>query len=110
MTIDVDALSIIVTLTGALTFIVAYPVVSDQRRWTREGWHIWSLSLALAALAGFSLARRLWDEWPGYDMALSVTYAAIALLLWQRVLLLWLARRDASRDRDERTDRRLTQE
>ena len=36
--------------------------------------------------------------------------AAIALLLWQRVLLLWLARRDARRDRDERTARRLTQE
>ena len=107
MTVDVDTLSALVALAGGLTFLVAYPVVSDQRRWTREGWHIWLLSLALAALAAFSLARRLWGEWAGYDLVLSLTYAAIALLLWQRVLLLWLARRDARREHDAHAARRL---
>ena len=107
MSIDVDALTITLALLGAATFVVAYPVVSDQRRWTREGWHIWSLSLSLLALAGFSLARRWLGEWAGYDLALSLTYAAIAGLLWQRVLLLWLARRDARRERDAHAARRL---
>ena len=94
---SVDTITIAAASLGALAFCTLFLVYVDPRRATREGWHLWLMAASLGALAGFSLARRWIGEWPGYEVALSVLYAAIAVLLWQRVHLLVRARRDASR-------------
>ena len=95
---SIDAITITAALLGAGTFCILFLVYVDPRRATREGWHLWLMAASLGALAVFSLARRWIGEWPGYDEALSVLYAAIAVLLWQRVHLLVRARRDARKD------------
>lgn len=87
---------------GALTFCIYFPASTDVRQWTREGRHMWALTFALLALGGVSILRRLVGEWPHYDTYMTVIYALIGLLLWQRVLLLYQARRDARRRREER--------
>lgn len=90
----VENVLIALAVLGAATFCVAYPLVTDFRRWTREGVHMWGLTFSLLALGMASMSRRAWGEWPGYDAAVAVIYAAIAALLWQRVLLLYLARQE----------------
>lgn len=95
---SIDTITITAAGLGALTFCVLFLVQVDPRRATREGWHLWLMAASLGALAGFSLARRWIGEWPGYDEALSILYAAIAVLLWHRVHLYLRARREARKD------------
>lgn len=90
----IETVLITAAVLGAMTFAIAYPLVTDYRRWSREGVHMWTLTVALLALGALSLARRTWGEWAGHNAAVSLTYAAIAVLLWQRVALLYLARKE----------------
>src|SRR5699024_5477170 len=85
---------IIVAVAGAATFCIWYPTVTNPRRWTREGRHMWAMSASLLALGAVSILRRIIGEWAYYDATVTGIYGAVALLLWQRVLLLYLARRE----------------
>jgi len=95
---------IIVAVLGAATFCIWYPSITSPRHWTREGRHMWAMSASLLALGAVSILRRLIGEWAYYDATVTAIYAAVALLLWQRVLLLYLARREARAKQEETTD------
>lgn len=101
----IEAVIIVGAFLGAVVFCVAYPLSASPRRWTREGRHLWLVTASLGALAGVSILRRLIGEWPGYDLLVIAIYLAIALLMWQRVVLLVLARRDARDATRERLER-----
>lgn len=92
----VDLVLILFASAGALTFVVAYPSLTDPRRWTREGRHLWFFTLSLVSLGTLSMVRRVTEleHHVGYTVAIWVTYLALGVLMWQRVGLLAAARRE----------------
>ena len=87
----VEVLLILVAMLAAVTFVIVYPTLAPVRAWTREGWHLWTFTLALVSLGGASISRRVFPEWvehPVYRVGVLATYAALAALLWWRVVLL----------------------
>lgn len=103
----IDVALILFALAGAVSFVVAYPALTDPARWTREGRHLWAFTLALISLGVLSVARRLADveHHPLYVVAVWVTYLALGVLLWQRVALLVAARREAREHMRQRLNR-----
>jgi len=58
-----------------------------------------SFVASLGVVLGLSLAYRIWGEYPGRKVLLIVAFAALTLLLWQRVYLVIRAQRPPS-DKD----------
>ena len=87
----VELLLILAAWLAAVTFCAAYPFLAPVSRWTREGWHMWSFTLALVSLGASSIVRRVWPgvmDSPAYTVVVTLTYTALAVLLWWRVALL----------------------
>lgn len=91
-----EMILIAIAMAGALTFVALYPILSDFRRWTREGWHMWLFTVGLVSLGGSSITRRLFPDsvhHSAYTAAILATYTLLAALLWHRCWLLVTARR-----------------
>lgn len=81
---------IVAATMGALAFLITYTALADWWR-SREGRHMFALTLGLAALGGVSVMRRAIGEWPYYDVTITVIYGLLAWELWRRVWLLLTA-------------------
>lgn len=75
---------------GAWAFLISYSVLAPWWQ-SKEGRHMFALTLALAALGTVSVLRRLIGEWDYYDITITIIYGAIGWELWRRVWLLFRA-------------------
>lgn len=95
----VSLLLIVAATSGAVAFVVLYAVLAPWHK-SREGRHMMALSFGLGALGVVSVLRRALDEWPGYDVTVTLIYALIGWELWRSVWLLIAAQRDGSTPTD----------
>ena len=94
MSIDTFAFLLIMWASaGAVAFVFLYGALAPWYA-SREGRHMMTLTLGLAALGAVSVLRRSIGEWPYYDVSVMCIYALIGWELWRRVWLLVTAQRD----------------
>ena len=97
--------AILLIVGGAIpsTLFVAYYGLAAPWWRSAEGVHLFGFTATIALLLDLSLAARAFGIFPGLRAAALVIYAAIAVFMWQRLMLVLRAQR-------RRNDRNTTEE
>lgn len=96
---DITTALMIAALAACITFVTVYWTTAP---WWRSEWgrHTMAFVASLGLLVGLILTYRVFGDYPGRRQLLLVSFAALTLLLWQRVYLVIRAQRPPTEDRD----------
>ena len=96
---DITTALMIAAFGACLTFVTVY--WSTAPWWRREwGRHTMAFVASLGLLVGLILAGRIWGDYPGRRQLVLISFAALTVLLWQRVYLVIRAQRPPTKHQD----------
>lgn len=84
-------MTVLVLLLAALPswiFVTLYALEWRHIRHTPEARHLIAFTAVVGALATEQLVLEVFGRWAGHELFVTITVAAAAVLLWQRVTLL----------------------